>query len=73
MRQSLIGELRWLESQLSMTVIKCAIQSDIIPDGIREYRCKEGLERHVLEDIPADILELERKEERGQERGQVCC
>jgi hypothetical protein len=62
-RQSLIGELRWLESQLSMTVIKCAIQSDIIPDGIQEYRWffKEGIERNVLEEIPADILEWRKR------------
>jgi hypothetical protein len=58
-RQSLVSELRWLESQLSITVIKCAIQSDIIPDGVKEYRWffKEGIERNVLDEIPAQILE----------------
>jgi hypothetical protein len=58
-RQSLIEELKWLESMLNLTVIKCAIQSDILPRGIKEFRwwLKEGLTRNVLDEIPAGISE----------------
>jgi hypothetical protein len=57
-RQSLIEELKWVESMLSLTVIKCAIQSDLLPRGIKEFRwfLKEGMARNVLEEIPAGIL-----------------
>jgi hypothetical protein len=34
-RQSLIAELKWLESMLNITVVKCALQSDIIARGIQ--------------------------------------
>jgi hypothetical protein len=58
-RQSLIAELKWLESMLSIAVVKCAVQSDIIARGIQEYRwfLKEGLERISLEEIPSEIFE----------------
>jgi hypothetical protein len=34
-RQSLIAELKWLESNLSMTVLRCAVQSDIVLEAQR--------------------------------------
>lgn len=58
-RQSLLGELKWLESHLSIIVIKCAIQSDIVPDGVKEMRwfLKEGFARNTLEELPPGTLE----------------
>lgn len=55
-RQSLISELNWLESVLSMTVVKCANQSGILNDGVKEFRwsLKESFDRHVLEEMPAE-------------------
>jgi hypothetical protein len=58
-RQSLVAELKWLESHLSMIVVKCAVQSDIVPDGVREFRwfLKEGFQRNTLMELPPGTLE----------------
>jgi hypothetical protein len=59
-RQSLLAELKWLESQLSMTVIKCANQSPIFDRAIREFRWfyKEGIPSNTLQELSSEQLKL---------------
>lgn len=57
-RQSLIAELKLLESLLSIIVLKCGVQSDIVPQAAREMRwlLDEGFERNLTDDLPAGVL-----------------
>ena len=59
-RQSLIGELKWLESYLNVTIMKCAIRFNIIDRRVKEaarWYMKHGLEFNALDQIPPSILE----------------
>jgi hypothetical protein len=57
-RQSLVAELKWLESQASMAVIRCANQSNILSRGIQEFRwfLREGAGRNMLDEIPPELI-----------------
>jgi len=62
-RQSLIAELKWLESLLSIKVLKCATHSGILDQGIREFRwfLKEGVARNMFEELLPEQLESREK------------
>jgi hypothetical protein len=56
-RESLTAELKWLESLLSITTIKCAVQSGMIDRGIEEYRwIMKHAERNTLQEISPEIV-----------------
>lgn len=59
-RQSLIEELKFLEVQLSLSVIKCANQSGIIDKGVKEFRWtfKEGFARSRTQGFTPEELSV---------------
>jgi hypothetical protein len=54
-----LAELKWLESYLNIVTIKCAVQSDIIDRGVKEYRwfLKHGMERNTLQELSPQFFE----------------